>query len=218
MTPSDLLDWGEWKPLVTAVGIVAIVGASLFGLGYWRGAKKAEARANEAIKAAMHEADVQSGIASMEREHAKVSDAKVIGLQSSKDRADNEARILRAKLAKLPRPNAADAGVTVGPVEPIADPGDGTGYLLARIGLQDELIQAQEAQVKTRDALILTLTESRNHWKASADAGAVEALNLRAALAAKDGLIRAAQIKGFAYGFAFGAASGGYAGYRVGKR
>lgn len=218
MTPGDLLDWGEWKPFVSAVGIVAIVGASVFGLGYWQGAKKAQARANEAIKAAMHEADVQSGIASMEREHAKESDAKAIELQSSKDRADDEARILRAKLAKLPRPNAADAGIPIGPVEPIADPGDGTGYLLARIGLQDELIQAQEAQVKTRDALILTLTESRNHWKASADAGVVEALNLRAALAAKDGLIRAAQIKGFAYGFAFGAASGGYAGYRIGSR
>lgn len=218
MTPGDLLDWGEWKPLVTAVGIVAIVGASLFGLGYWQGAKKAESRANEAIKTAMREADVQSGIASTEREHAKVSDAKVIELESAKDRADDEARVLRAKLAKLPRPNAADAGITFGPVEPVADTGDGTGYLLARIELQDELIQAQEAQVKTRDALILTLTESRNSWKASADARSAEALNLRAALAAKDGLIRAAQLKGFAYGFAFGAAGGGYAGYKIGSR
>lgn len=218
MTPSDLLDWGEWKPMVTAVGVVLITGASLVGFGYWLGARNAQARANEAIKAAMHEADVQSGIASMEREHARESDAKAIELQSSKERADDEARILRAKLAKLPRPNAPDAGVPVGPVEPIPDPGDGTGYLLARIELQDELIQAQEVQVKTRDALILALTESRDHWKASADAGAVEALNLRAALAAKDGLIRAAQIKGFAYGFAFGAVSGGYAGYRVGAR
>ncbi len=218
MTPGDLLDWGEWKPMVSAVGVVLIVGASLVGIGYSWGAKNAEAKANEAIKAAMHEADVQSGIASTEREHAKKLDAKARELSAAKDLADDAARILRAKLAKLPRPNATDAGITFGPVEPIAYPGNGTGDLLARIELQGELIQAQEAQVKTRDALILTLTESRDHWKASADAGVVVELNLRAALAAKDGLIRAAELKGFAYGFAFGAASGGYAGYRVGTR
>lgn len=214
MTPSDLLDWDEWKPIVTAVGVVLIVGASIFGLGYWQGIKHQSSKADQAEA----RANVAKGEADALRRQANAKDAEIIGLKSSKDRADDEARILRAKLAKLPRPNATDAGIPVGPVEPIADPGDGTGHLLARIELQDELIQAQEAQVKTRDALILTLTESRNSWKASADARSAEALNLRAALAAKDGLIRAAQLKGFAYGFAFGAAGGGYAGYKIGSR
>ena len=68
---------------------------------------------------------------------------------------------------------------------------------------------ALDAQrIADRDKLIVSLTLARDSWHASADQSAAEAVQLRAALAAKDGLIKAAELKGFLIGLGTGAASG----------
>lgn len=86
------------------------------------------------------------------------------------------------------------------------------------VDAQAQEIDALKAQhiddtkrIADRDKLIASITVSRDSWKASADQSASEAIQLHAAMAAKEGLIRAAEIKGFLYGFAFGSAAGGAA-------
>ena len=66
----------------------------------------------------------------------------------------------------------------------------------------------QAQQIADRDNLISSLTLARDAWQASANASAAEAVQLRAAMAAQAGLIRAAEIKGFLIGFAVGNGTG----------
>ena len=115
---------------------------------------------------------------------------------------------LRAELARVRKaPPAAPAPPPVPGTpepEPVAPPVD----LAAVVAQQDLLIQAQDKQISDQAVQIHTLTLARDSWKAAAGDSAAEAVQLRSALAAKDGLIRAAEIKGFLYGFAAGGASG----------
>lgn len=211
MTPNDLLDWGEWKPLATAAGAVLIVAASIFGLGYWQGVKRTQGKATQAENAA----NIAKGENHALKAQALAKDAEIEAKDAglAKARAD-----VARKVAELAAYRASMGAVPVNvslldqPIQP------GMVDLAPLVAKQDEVIQAQVNFIKLQDVKISDLVISRDLHAARAEASEREALNLRAALAAKDGLIRAAQIKGFAYGFAFGAASGGYAGYRIGSR
>ena len=80
------------------------------------------------------------------------------------------------------------------------------------VAKQDQLIQAQERQIQDQTAIIGTLTLSRDSWRLSAQQSSAEAVQLRAALAAQQGLTASALWKGRIQGFAVGIAGGYVAG------
>jgi len=213
VTPSDLLDWGEWKPLVTAVGVVLVVGASIFGLGYWQGINQTRGEATQAENAA----NIAKGENHALKAQALAKDAEIAAKDAGLEAARAGMAVKVSELARLRKVAGKPNGPTLNDDQLQPDYRD-TNEIICISIKQDEVIKSQAEVIRLQDVKISDLIISRDLHKQRAEAVEREALNLRAALAAKDGLIRAAQLKGFAYGFAFGAASGGYAGYRVGTR
>lgn len=211
MTVLDILDYRAWKPvIVTGACVLAVLGTT-YGAGYWHGTRRTETKVSVAERAA----DIAKGENRALKAQALAKDAEIEAKDAglAKARADVARKV--AELAAY----RASMGAVPANVPPL-DESIQTGMvdLAPLVAKQDEVIQAQANFIKLQDVKISDLVISRDLHAARAEASEREALNLRAALAAKDGLIRAAQIKGFAYGFAFGAASGGYAGYRIGSR
>ena len=82
---------------------------------------------------------------------------------------------------------------------------------------QKALIQAQDASIQGLESQVIAITAARDAWKRSADEGAREALNLRAALAQQQGLAKSALWRGRIQGFALGIVAGGSSGYVAGR-
>lgn len=141
-------------------------------------------------------------------------EAQKVPLQEARE----EVARLRAEVARMRRP-APRPNTPAGPAQepPVVVPA--TVDLAPLVAQQDLLIQAQDRQIKGLEAQTITLTLARDAWRSSAQASAAEAVQLRAALAAKDGLIQAAYWRGFrnglAVGGASGAAGGGYLTWRA---
>lgn len=121
---------------------------------------------------------------------------------------------LRATLARLRQaPPAAPvpppAPGTPEP-QPVAPPVD----LAAVVAQQDLLIAAQDKQLQDQAGQIKTLTLARDSWRLSAQESAAEAAQLRSALAAKEGVLKAQRWMGRIEGLAVGLGVG-YVGGRL---
>lgn len=79
---------------------------------------------------------------------------------------------------------------------------------------QKRLIQAQDGAISGLQAQLLATSEARDAWKRSAEEGGREALQLRAALAAQQGIAKNAVWKGRIQGLAVGLGAG-YIGGRL---
>ncbi len=116
---------------------------------------------------------------------------------------------LRAEVARLRHPAPAPpSSPDISPAEPVAPPVD----LSAVVAGQDLLIAAQDRQIQDQTLQIKTLSLARDSWRLSAQESAAEALQLRSALAAQQGLIKGALWRGRLQGFAVGLGSGYIAG------
>lgn len=82
---------------------------------------------------------------------------------------------------------------------------------------QTKLIQAQDAAFSGLQAQLLATSAARDAWKRSAEEGGREAVQLRAALAAQQGIAKSALLRGRIQGFALGFASGAAGGYVAGR-
>lgn len=78
----------------------------------------------------------------------------------------------------------------------------------ALIEAQNEALQAQDHEIGGLKAEVATLTRARDAWRRSAEEGGREALQLRAALAAREGSLRAERWRGRIEGLAVGVALG----------
>ena len=122
--------------------------------------------------------------------------------------ADREVERLRAEVARLrrpapapdpkPTPNEPDAP------QPVSSPVD-LAPVVARL---DELVKAQDHEISGLKTQVATITLARDSWKLAAQDSGREALQLRASLAAKEGLLKAERWKGRIEGFAVGFAGG----------
>ena len=121
---------------------------------------------------------------------------------------------LRAKLARVRKaPPAAPAPPSTPGApepEPVAPPVD----LAAVVAQQDLLITAQDKQIQDQAGQIHTLTLARDSWRLSAQESAQEALQLRSALLAQQGVAKAQRWMGRLEGLAVGLGAG-YVGGRL---
>ena len=124
--------------------------------------------------------------------------------------AQADAQVARVRSALAPRP-LPPPGPGLPETPPPAPPVDLTP-LVAALEVDNQALKAQHTldvqRLADRDHLIASLTAARDSWHTSADQSAAEAVQLRAALAAQQGLTKAAELKGFLYGFMFGGATG----------
>jgi hypothetical protein len=184
--------------------------AAAYGLGYTSGQRTAETRATQAETQAFE----AEGRADVHAKQARAADEAADKDAALKAGADAEAARLRSVVATL----RAQTPVAVLPAHvadaPIERPAPST---LEQA--KDELIEAQERRAQADNRLIQSLTAARDAYKARSEALAEESLNLRAALEAQKGLVKAAELKGFlrgfAYGGALGAVGGGVAVWRI---
>ena len=179
---------------------VAIGGAIMFGM--WQGhrdnqAKAAQAQAEQHQSAAqIHQADaVKDDQAAADLQHqVQTGAATIVDLQRE------VARLRKASAqthTETPKPGANDPVDLPAPVD-----------LAPLVAKQDELIQAQTVQIGTLTAQVLTLTNARDSWRSAASESQAEAVQLRAVVAAQQGLITGALWKGRIQGLAVGAAGG----------
>jgi len=193
-----------------AAGGAVLLWASSFGAGYWQGQRTVEARATQAETQAFE----AKGRADIHAKQARAADEAADKDATLKAVADAEAARLRSVVAKL----RAQTPVAVLPAHvadaPIERPAPST---LEQA--KDELIEAQERRAQADNRLIQSLTAARDAYKARSEALESESLNLRAALEAQKGLVKASELKGFlrgfAYGGALGAVGGGVAVWRI---
>lgn len=170
-------------------------------------------------------AAIEAGQGAAYDKQEKARKAEVKGLREETARVHAETARARAEVERvrktLPR-HDAPAGSAVdapGTVPAAVD-------LASMVASQNLLIQAQAAEnaAQAREIVGLRsenqiLTLARDAWRSSAQASAAEAVQLRAALAAKDGLIKAAYLKGLRDGLLIGvpagAGGGGYLTWRA---
>ena len=86
--------------------------------------------------------------------------------------------------------------------------------LTETVDAQKNLIQAQDASLQGVKAQLVTMTAARDAWKRTSEEGGREAVQLRAALAAKEGLEKSALWRGRLQGLAIGIGAG-YLGGRI---
>ena len=122
--------------------------------------------------------------------------------------ADREVERLRAEVARLRRPAPApDPKPTPNEPDtpqPVSSPVD----LAPVVAKLDELGKAQDREISGLKAQVATITLARDSWKLAAQDSGREALQLRASLAAKEGLLKAERWKGRIEGFFVGVATG----------
>ena len=191
----------DWKPPclgpVCYVAGIALVCLSLsFGVGYFAGQRKA---ANQSMQAE-NAANIAHGVADATKQQAEKADADLASQapKLAEARADvvrKAAVLAAARTATTPQPPADPAPIDVAALAPMDR-------------AKDELIAAQKVYITGLESQNATLVISRDAWKATSTARDVENLNLRAANAAKDGLIAGALWKGRLQGLAIGIASG----------
>jgi len=186
------------------------------------------------VDAHVQQADTHHQAAVVAAAQAEVYDAQVTKEQAQVKQHDSEVASVdqevagrRAHVAEVRR--GLDAPAAGEPAGHSVDPGQGVGapvdqaelvaQLKATVSALDDLVASQDAQhqqdlqrIADRDALISTISLSRDAWRLSAQASAAEAVQLRAALAAQQGLIEGALLKGRIQGFSVGLGSGYLAG------
>ena len=123
-----------------------------------------------------------------------IDDATVVSLRA-------EVAWLRAASRPAPAAPGAPEAPAPQPVGPAVD-------LAPLVAKQDELVAALTKENVDLKIQVNTLTLARDAWKGSADASAAEAVQLRAALAAQQGVAAANLWRGRIEGFAVGVASG----------
>lgn len=117
----------------------------------------------------------------------------------------------QARLANVTRPIPADGKPQIEALE------NQVQEVSVLVKDQKALIQAQDASIQGLESQVIAITAARDAWKRSADEGAREALNLRAALAQQQGLAKSALWRGRIQGFALGIVAGGSGGYVAGR-
>lgn len=199
---SDPLNSPLTRPLAALVGVVVLVLAS--------GACVTSCYRHKAI-VAIEQANIEHGRADAQTATAQAFDEKA--KEQAAIAKDAQARVdqLRAEVARLrvPKP-ASPAAPTVEPVSPVLPHLD----LVPLVAKLDELVQAQDLEISALKGQVATLTSARDSWRLTAESSGREALQLRASLAAKEGLIKGALWKGRIQGVAFGLAVG-YVGGRL---
>ena len=122
--------------------------------------------------------------------------------------ASREVERLRVEVARLRSSAPADDPQTI-PTEPsIPLPVPDYVDLAPVVAKLDELVKAQDREISGLKAQVATITLARDSWKLAAQDSGREALQLRASLAAKEGLLKAERWKGRIEGFAVGLAGG----------
>lgn len=194
--------------LKIALAVVAALLIALAGLSVWSCVGK-------------HRVQTQTTQADQHHQAAAVAAAKgeaqdqVAERQGVKVQSDaSEVSRLRAELARLREPKPVPPQDPAGPPAPDPQPVTPPVDLAPIVAKQDELIKALDLQVYDQAQQIKTLTLARDSWRLGAQESAKEALQLRAALAAQEGLTKAALWKGRIQGLMIGAGAG-YVGGRI---
>ena len=122
--------------------------------------------------------------------------------------ADREVERLRAEVARLrrpaPRPDSKPTPNEPDTPQPVSSPVD----LAPVVAKLDELVKAQDREIGGLKAQLETVMKARDSWKLAAQDSGREALQLRAALAAREGSLRAERWRGRIEGLAVGVALG----------
>lgn len=160
------------------------------------------ALAHEASAAQAHESSVIH--ATQGATYDQQAEAQAPALQA----ASREVERLRAEVARLRRPAPADDPKPI-PTEPsIPLPVPDSVDLAPVVAKLEELVKAQDREISGLKAQVVTITKARDSWKLAAQDSGREALQLRASLAAKQGLLKAERWKGRIEGFFVGVATG----------
>lgn len=159
------------RALWTVITAVCLVVVAVYSSSSYLERKHEAAATVLEQKAAVAQAFAQAAKAKAEE-----SDRQVAAAQAATTDADSRAasakRELAAIRASLPKrlPFSSETPVQAGEpgVSPQGVDAVGAGLLQATIDKQDEVIAAQDAQIKARDVVIADLTVSRDQWKATA--------------------------------------------------
>ena len=161
------------QTLIIAAGAIVLTVAALWGGSAW-----AERHHKAKAEAAQLLVEQAKGEAKITREAAIKSDEKAAQAETAKLSADEKAATAKRELARLRAglvnkpPFISNPGVSA--PGPGADHNgnspsvEGVAQLQATVSKQDEVIAAQDQQIKVRDNLISQMTVSRDEWKATA--------------------------------------------------
>lgn len=180
-----------------------VVVALAFGYGSCR-QRRANARA--AVGAtAQAQADQHRDAATSHAAQGAIYDQQAEAQKPALEQDAAEVAHHRAEVARLRRSApAGPAAPAVSAPEPVGPAVD----LAPLVAEQDRLVAAltkENADLKTQ---VGTLALARDAWRAAAGDSAAEAVQLRAVIAAKEGLAEAAYWRGFRHGFLAGGVSG----------
>jgi hypothetical protein len=184
------------------LGIAAAFLLTLGGFAVWNSHKAHQ------VSAAVAQADQHHEVATAAAAQGAVYDAQASAQGPALLNDASTVAQLRAEVARLrnaPRPPQDPTLPAPEPVGPVVD-------LAPLVAEQDRLVEAlsrENADLKTQ---VNTLTLARDSWKGSAQASAAEAVQLRSALAAQQGIAAANLWRGRIQGFAVGLGSGYIAG------
>ena len=204
---ADALIPDPWPACIKRL-IWASLGLLLIVSGLWcascvlshKAAKAEEHAARSHESAAIHAAQGAT--------HDQTAEAQAQEVQA----ADREVERLRAEVARLrrpaPRPDPKPTPNEPDTPQPVQAPVD----LAPVVAKLDELVKAQDREISGLKAQVVTITKARDSWKLAAQDSGREALQLRASLAAREGLLKAERWKGRIEGFAVGCAGGYVAG------
>ncbi len=161
--------------------------------------------AQRQVDAAMAQADQHHQQSTIHAAQGGVYDQQAEAREAALKDAEAKVASLRTEVARLRRA-APPAETHPGPAadQPVDPPVD----LAPLVAKQDELIAAQDVEITHLRAQTLDLTRARDAWRQSAQASAAEAVQLRAALAAKEGSARAERWKGRIEGLVVGVGIG----------
>lgn len=198
--------WCRLKDALLLPALLLLVLAGAFGLGWLKGTRAGASVAT----VAKTKADEAKGRADAERTRAEGFDQAAKKATAAKLAADDKAARLAGEVARLRGailrvdPDPPEGNAPVGPF-----PESGLAEVVAK---QDELIQAQRGQIQARDEEIKGLVIARDAWRDAHREREQEALQLRAALKAQEGIAAAnlwrGRVQGFAVGISIGLAGG----------
>jgi len=207
--PSELEDLTAPLSASVKVGLISLLTLllTISGLSIW------SCHGRHHVAAQVQQADVHHEAAVTAMATAEVHDAQAQAQVPVIQADADQVAALRREVARL-RAGAPVMGPapTVGPMPPDAPPAPVD--LAPVVAAQDRLISALDHQVADQAQMISALTLARDSWRLSAQQSAAEAVQLRSALAAQQGLAQAALWKGRIQGFLVGA-GGGYLGGRM---
>ena len=192
--------WPAWAKRAIWAALVALV--IICGLYWWSCVTRSRSDAHQTAANQAHESSVIH--AAQGATYDQQAEAQAPALQA----AGREVERLRAEVARLrrlaPRPDPKPIPTEPSIPLPVSSPVD-LAPVVARL---DELVKAQDREISGLKAQVATITLARDSWKLAAQDIGREALQLRASLAAKQGLLKAERWKGRIEGFAVGFAGG----------